>query len=273
MVWIFSCSSFCEQKLAKETKHWNLFFKLFYKHCRIQAQRYHTCGGRPESALWLHQLGIVHEDQPAIEVTILSSHILHRILSSQSTDPSPDDFPPPQISSHRQERHLYQRNCERECMHERGIRTRSRANTERFMLFLCTCWLAGIPGGASSINIGESSDWTACMSSYSWSLCIATTTSRLNFALDANWVWPSAEPYNQSDSRPWGTKHIHILMKVQLCTQTCIYTHTQTRTHARTHAHTQNINRKYYNISLYLLYYNIYFLYIYIYIYKQHEGE
>lgn len=65
-----------------------------------------TCVSSLESTLWLHKLGIVHEDQSAIQVTILASDIFNRVFSSQSTDPSSNDFPPPQITSYRQEWHL-----------------------------------------------------------------------------------------------------------------------------------------------------------------------
>lgn len=56
-----------------------------------------------------------------------------------------------------------------------------------------TRWFAGIPGGANSMTIGESSDWTASKSMYSWFLCIETMIRRLKLALPATCFRPSLE--------------------------------------------------------------------------------
>lgn len=55
-----------------------------------------------EATLRLYQLIILQEDQSAIEMAILTSDVLHRVLPCELTDPLPHHFTPTQVPSNRE---------------------------------------------------------------------------------------------------------------------------------------------------------------------------
>lgn len=76
-----------------------------------------------------------------------------------------------------------------------------------------TCCWAGIPAGANSMTLADSSAWMLSMLSYRWPRWRATVISLLKPALAASCFRPSSMPKSHSVSRPWGTGKRHLMTR------------------------------------------------------------